>query len=248
MVRRSVADDSYGRGPFARSIELGEVETLPRAELDLTVAYWKRHAVADEDRFDVRGTISFGVRVLRIARDHSLECSEQVFLHIGVGVLVHEDRGGRVGDAHGDKSVTYLRARDRCLHARCDIERLLAFGRLHRDLFVPDGHTLDSAVSRCAAIRAMRAAVALPPLTTSTVRRPRTSTFPARTAASGAAPDGSTRSESDSRYSYEARSRSRSLTVTNSSTYRVASATFSASVLFATSLSATLCGRSSTIV
>src|SRR5881409_484923 len=57
MVRRSVADDSYGRGPFARSIELGEPETLPRAELDLTVAYWKRHAVADDDRFNVRGTI-----------------------------------------------------------------------------------------------------------------------------------------------------------------------------------------------
>src|SRR6266511_4300261 len=168
MVRRSVADDSYGRGPFTRSIELGEVETLPRAEFDLTVAYRERHAVADEDRFDVRGTISFGVRVLRIARDHSLECSEQVFLHIGIGVLVHEDRRGRVRDADGDDSVTYFRARDRRLHARRDIDRLLAFGRLDRDLFVPDGHALASAVSRCAAIRAMRAAFALPPLTTST--------------------------------------------------------------------------------
>src|SRR5437867_5075518 len=246
MVRRSVADDSYGRGPFARSIELGEVETLPPAELDLTVAYWKRHAVADDDRFDVRGTISFGVRVLRIARDHSLECGEQVFLHIGIGVLVHEDRRGRVRDADGNEPVTYLRARDRRLHARRDVDRLLAFGRLDGDPFVPDGHAVVSAASRCAAIRAMRAAVALPPLTTSTVRRPRGSTLPARTAASGAAPDGSTRRESDSRYSYDARSRSRSLTVTKSSTYRVASATLSASVLFATSLSATLWGWSST--
>src|SRR2546428_8742693 len=90
MVRRSVADDSYGRGPFARSIELGEVETLPRAELDLTVANRERHAVPDKDRFDVRGTISFGVRIFRIARDRSLEGSEEVFLHIGVGVLVYE--------------------------------------------------------------------------------------------------------------------------------------------------------------
>ena len=140
MVRRSVADDSYGRGPFARSIELGEVETLPRAEPDLTVAYRKRHAVADEDRFDVRGTISFGVRVLRIARDHSLECGEQVFLHIGIGVLVYEDRRGRVPDADGDKSVTYLRARNRRLHARRDVDGLLALRARHRDLLVPDGH------------------------------------------------------------------------------------------------------------
>src|SRR2546425_262690 len=154
MVRRSLADDSYGRGPFARSIELGEIDSLPCAERDRAVAHRKSHGVANEHRLDVSRSVTFGVRVLRVA---------------------------------------------------------------------------------------------WPPLTTSTVRRPRASTFRVRTAASGAAPDGSTRSESDSRYSYDARSRSRSLTVTNSSTYRVASATLSASVLFATSLSATLCGWSSTI-
>src|SRR5437879_4745724 len=106
MVRRSVADDSYGRGPFARSIELREVETLPRAQLDRAVANRERPAVADKDRSDVS------------------------------------------------------------------------------------------------------AAVALPPLTTRTVRCPRGSIFPARTAASGAAPDGSTKSDRDSRYSYDACSRS----------------------------------------
>src|SRR6267378_3183024 len=116
MVRRSVPDDSYGRGAFARSIELGEVETLPRAELDRAVAYRERHAIADEDGFDMRGAISFSVCVFRIARDHALERGEQVFLHIGVGILVYEDRGGCVRDAYGDEPVTHLRARDGRLH------------------------------------------------------------------------------------------------------------------------------------
>src|SRR6267142_161193 len=185
MVRRSVADDSYGRASFAWAIELREVHALPCAQCDRTVADREGHAVSDEDCFDVCGAVSFRVFVLRIARDRSLERCEEVPLHIGVRVLVHEDRRGRVRD---------------------------------RDRFVPSRHARMASASRSAAIRAMSDAVALPPLTTRTVRSPRGSTFPARTAASGAAPDGSTRSDSASRYSYDARSRSESLTVTNSST------------------------------
>src|SRR2546430_11155299 len=256
MVRRSVADDSYGRAPFAWAIELREVHALPCAQSDRTVADREGHAVADEDRFDVRGAVSFGVVVLRVARDRSLERRKEVFLHIGVRVLVDEDRRGRVCDRDGHDPVPDLRACDRRLHARGDIDRLLTPLCFNGDRFVPSGHAVATrpgaptpghSASRSAVIRAMSAAVALPPLTTSTVRRPRGSTFPARTAASGAAPEGSTRSDSASRYSYEACSSSESLTVTNSSTYRLASSTLRASVLFATSLSATLCGCSSTI-
>src|SRR5947207_1917852 len=242
MVRRSVADDSYGRAAFAWAIELGEIHALPRAERDRTVAYRKRHGVADEDRFDMSRSVSLGVFVFRIPRDHPLERREKVFLHIGVRVLIHEDRRGRVRDGDRHDPVTDLRARDRRLHARGDIDRLLTFLRLDGDRFVPNGHARMASWSRSPAIRAMSAAVAFPPLATRTVRRPRGSTFPARTAARGAAPDGSTRSESASRYSYDARSRSQSLTVTNSSTYRRARSTLRASVLLATSLSATLCG------
>jgi len=50
-------------------------------------------------------------------------------------------------------------------------------------------------------MRAMSDGVALPPLTIRTALRPVMSTFPARMAASGAAPDGSTSSESVSSYS-----------------------------------------------
>src|SRR6266852_1234963 len=218
MVRRSVADDSYGRAPFARTIELGEIHALPRAECDRTVAYGERHAVADEDRFDVSRAVSFGVFVSRIARDHPLERCEEVPLHIGVRVLVHEDRCGRVRDGDDDDALGDLRARDRRLEPRRDIDRLLAPFRRDGYGLVAHAQARIASVSRSAAIRAMSAAVALPPLTTSTVRRPRGSTFAARTAASGAAPDGSTRSDSASRYSYDARSSSWSLTVTNSST------------------------------
>src|SRR5207253_1990790 len=122
MVRRSVADDSYGRGPFTRSIELDEVETLPRSELDLCVAYREGHSRP---------------------------------------------------------------------HARGDVDGLLAHRCRHGDLLVVHGHACASAASRCATILAMSAGVAFPPLITRTVRSPRGSTLPARTAASGAAPDGS---------------------------------------------------------
>src|SRR5882762_101220 len=59
MVRRSVADDSYGRAPFAWTIELGEVHALPRAQSDRTVANREAHAVADKDRFDVSRAVTF---------------------------------------------------------------------------------------------------------------------------------------------------------------------------------------------
>src|SRR5438105_8408119 len=201
VVRRSVADDSYGRGPFTRSIELDEVEALPRAELDLCVAYRERHAVADKYRFDVRRAVAFGMRVFRVARDHALECGQKVLLHIGVRVLVHEYRGGRVRDGHGDDAVAHLRARHRRLHPRRDVDGLLPHRRRNGDLLVAHGHACASAASRRAAILAMSAGVAFPPLITRTVRRPRGSTLRARTAASGAAPDGSTRSDRASRYS-----------------------------------------------
>src|SRR5438093_5643206 len=196
MVRRSVSDDSYGRGPFPRPIERREVQSLPRAEFDLTVAHREGHAVADKDRFDMSGAVSFGVFVFRVAGNHPLERGEDVFLHVGVGVLVHEDRRRRVRDGHGHQPLTYFRPRDRSLHPWGDIDRLLAPLRLHRDRFVSDAHARAATTSRCAAIRAMSSAVAFPPLTMRTVRRPRTSTLPARTAASGAAPAGSAKSHS----------------------------------------------------
>src|SRR6267378_1772856 len=201
MVRRSVADDSYGRGSFAWTVKLREIDSLPRAERDCAVAHWKGQRAPDEHRLDVRRPVAFSVRVLRVARDRSVERIEEILPDIRVRILVHEDRGSRVRDADGHDPVADLRACDRGLHARGDIDRLLAFRCDDGDLFVPNRHARTASWSRCAAIRAMSAAVALPPLTTRTVRRPRGSTFPARTAASGAAPDGSTRSDRDSRYS-----------------------------------------------
>src|SRR5438105_11768463 len=191
MVRRSLADDSYGRGPFAWSIELCEVKTLPRAERYFSVTDCERHAVADEDCFDVRRAVPFGMRVFRIAGDHSLERREEVLLHIRVGVLVDEDRRGRMCDGHGYEPITYLRACHCGLHTRRDIDRLLALVRLDGDRFVPDRHA--SAASRCAAILAMSAGVAFPPLTTRIVRRPWGTYCPAMMAVSSLAAVGSPR-------------------------------------------------------
>src|SRR3989442_12739304 len=206
MVRRSIADDSYGRASLPRAIELRKVNALPCPERDLAVAHRKRDRVTDKDRLHVRRTVSLGMRVLRITRHGAFQRHEHVFLHVGVGVLVHEHRGGGVRDADCHDPIADLRARDRSLHARRDVDGLFALLRCEADLLVPNAHasrrslTRPGAPSR-AAIRAIRAGVAFPPLTTRTVFRPRGSIFPARTAASGAAPEGSTRSAIRSRYS-----------------------------------------------
>src|SRR5712692_10771055 len=55
MVRRSVADHSYGRATIAWSVEFREVNALPRAEHELAVAYRERDVASHEHRFDVRG-------------------------------------------------------------------------------------------------------------------------------------------------------------------------------------------------
>src|SRR2546427_3017886 len=217
MVPPSLADDSYGRAPLARPIELGEVDALPCAERDVAFSHRERHGVAHENRLDVRGTVSFGVRVARVLRHSAFECCEEVFADVRVGVLVHEDRRGRVRDAHRDHAVPHLRSGNGRLHARRDLDGLLAHRARHRDLLVPDGHPdlpvagalrvasrgrcpPDAELPARPTMRAIRAGVALPPLTTRTVFPPRRSTLPARTAASGAAPEGSTRSERRSRY------------------------------------------------
>src|SRR6266550_3252569 len=200
MVRRSFADDSYGRAPFAWSIEFRKINALPCSQCDLAIAHRERYRVADQDRFHVCGSVSLGMRVLRIARDGAFERREHVLLHVGVRVLVDEYRGGGVRDADRHEPLPDPRARDRGLHPRRDVERLFALLRCDGDLLMSNGHAVAT-VSRSAMIRAIRAGVAFPPLTTRSTFRPRGSIFPARTAASGAAPEGSTSSESRSRYS-----------------------------------------------
>src|SRR5437867_1724137 len=243
MVRRLVADVRYGRVALARTVELREVDALPRAEDELAIAHGQRHRAPDEHRFHVRGAVALRMVVARVVRDRAFEGGEHVLLHVRVGVLVHEDARGRVRDRDRTDPVADLRARDRGLHAGRDVHGLLGLRRFHRELLVPDGHfsfiagagppatplstpaspvhrrgrtpcnppfnagfagesmPCDPPTARSPAIRATSAGVAFPPLTTRTTVRPRTSTRPARTAASGAAPEGSTRSERRSRYS-----------------------------------------------
>src|ERR671934_1850239 len=201
MVPGLIPDDSYGRVTFTRPIELREVDPLPGPERDRAVAYGKRHRRADQDRFHVRRAVSLGVRVRRVARDRALERGEDVLLHIRVGVFVHEHPGGRVCDRHRDDAVGDRAPRHRGFDPGGDVDRLFAPLARDGDLLVTHSHARAVALSRAPAIRAMSEGVALPPLTTSTVLRPRGSIRRARSAARGAAPEGSTKRESDSRYS-----------------------------------------------
>ena len=118
MVRRSVADDSYGRAPLARSVELREVHALPGAEHELTFVHRKRHVVTDEDRFDVRGGISFRMTVVTVLRNDLRELKQQITLHIRVGVLIHEYRCGCMRNVYHTYTFADLRPRDRGPHAR----------------------------------------------------------------------------------------------------------------------------------
>src|SRR5438132_1078517 len=167
MVPGSVADDSYGRASFARSIELGEVNSLPRPKRELAIAHRQGHRATDQHRFHMSGTVSFGVRVLRLARNGPFERGEQVALHVGIGILVDEDAGGRMSDGDGDDAVGDLRPRDRRLHARGDVDRLLASLGRDRDALVANAHEIAApaaAVACCAAMRPVSDGVALPPM------------------------------------------------------------------------------------
>src|SRR6266849_4433748 len=149
MVRRSVADHSYGRATIAWSVEFREVNALPRAEHELAVAYRERDVASHEHRFDVRGRISLGVAELLVPWNDLVEEIEQIALHLGVGVLVDEHAGGRVGDGDGADAVSDLRTGDRGAHASRDVDRRLARLRLDPEVLVVDhGPTILRACRR----------------------------------------------------------------------------------------------------
>src|SRR3981081_782370 len=122
MVRRSVADDSYGRASLTWPIELGEVNALPRSQIQLAVLYRKRHIVTDEHRFDVCRGITFRMTVIAVLRHEFRKLMQQIALHIGVGVLVHEHGGRRVGDVYHADTLAHSRSRDRGSYARPHID------------------------------------------------------------------------------------------------------------------------------
>jgi len=140
MVRRSVADDSYGRAPLTWSIELGEVDALPCAEHELALVYRKRHIVTDEHRFDVRGGISFRMTVVAVLRNDLRELVQQITLHVRIGVLVHKDGRGGVRDIYHADTFAHLRSCDRRAHAGCHVDGRLALIGGERQLLVVDAH------------------------------------------------------------------------------------------------------------
>ena len=140
MVRRSVADDSYGRAPLTWSVELGEVNALPRAEHELAFVYRERHIVTDEHRFDVRRGISFGMTIISVLRNELRELMQQVTLHVRVRVLIHEDRRGGVRDIYDAYTFAHLRSGDRGAYAGCHVDGRLALVGPDGELLVVDAH------------------------------------------------------------------------------------------------------------
>src|SRR2546428_4585038 len=140
MVRRSVADDSAGRAALAWSIELGKIYALQRAEHEFAFTYRKRHIVTDEHRFDVGRCISFAMTVVSVLRNELRELRQQVTLHVRVGVLVHEDRRGRVRDIYHAYTLAHFGSRDRRSHARCHVDGRLTLIGAERELLVVDAH------------------------------------------------------------------------------------------------------------
>src|SRR3954462_9529972 len=123
ILRRAVADDSNGRVTLSRSVEISEINSLPRTEHELASAHRKRHVVPRQYRFDVRVGVSLGVMELGITRDQLCEMCDEVVLHIGVGVLIHEDARCRVQCRYHADPVGHPRACDRRTHARGDVRR-----------------------------------------------------------------------------------------------------------------------------
>ena len=117
MVRRSVADDSYGRAPLAWSIELREEHALPLAKNELALVYLKRHVVTYEHGIDVRSGISFRMTVVAVLRNDLRELMQQIALHIVVRVLVHKYSRGRMRDVYHAYTLAHLGAGDRSTYA-----------------------------------------------------------------------------------------------------------------------------------
>src|SRR5213592_3805342 len=117
MVRRSVADDSYGRGALTWSIELSEVNALPRAEHELACMYRKRHIVTDEYGFDVRRGISFGMTVVAVVGNELRKLVQQITLHVRVGILIDEYRRRGMRHVYHAYTFAHFRSRDRRTHA-----------------------------------------------------------------------------------------------------------------------------------
>src|SRR5439155_2279352 len=153
MVRRSVADDSYGRAPLTWSVELGEVNALPCAEHELAFVYRERHIVTDEHRFDVRRGISFGMTIISVLRNELRELMQQVTLHFRVCVLVHEDRRGGVRDIYDAYTFAHFGSRDRRSHARRHVDGRLTLIGAEREPLVVDAHWT---IMRSTTIRASR--------------------------------------------------------------------------------------------
>src|SRR3977135_123657 len=140
MVRRSVADDSYGRASLTWSFELGEVNALPCSEIQLAVLYRKRHIVTDEHRFDVRCGITFRMTVIGVLRHKCGELMQQIALHVRVRVLVHEHRRGGVDNVYHAYTLANLGPRDRGAHSRRHIDGHLALLGAHGELLVMHAH------------------------------------------------------------------------------------------------------------
>ena len=153
MVRRSVADDSYGRASLTWPIELGEVNALPRTEIEFAFMHRKRYVVTDERRLYVRCGITFRMTVIAVLRHELREVMEQIALHVGVGILVHEHRGGGVRDIYHAYAFAHIRLGDRRTYARRYIDGHLPLVGAHRELLVMHAH---EAIIRSEARRTQR--------------------------------------------------------------------------------------------
>src|SRR5258706_15628028 len=94
--------------------------------------------------------------VVAVRRHQFREMMKQITLHIGIIVLVHEDRRGRVRDVYHAYTLTHFRLRDRGAYARCHINSHLALVRADRELLVVDAH---GTIIRSQAMRANCAVV-----------------------------------------------------------------------------------------
>ena len=101
---------------FARPVVVREVNALPRSEHELTIAHRERDIVPREHGFDVRVGIPFCVTELLIAGHELSEMRDEISLHIGVGVLVHEHSRGRMKHRDDADALGHLRSCDRGTH------------------------------------------------------------------------------------------------------------------------------------
>jgi hypothetical protein len=112
---------------LTRAVELRKVDALPCAKREPPFFDGKGCRLANNRRFDVRGRVALRVAVIGVVLgDDAVEPGQHVARDVGIGVLVDDDAGGRVGNVDMADTVARTEAVQGVVDSAGDVDELCA--------------------------------------------------------------------------------------------------------------------------